>query len=73
KAALDSGEFFQATRHAHTLKSVAGTIGAKQLASAAANLEQACKSESEAGLPLLLRTAEEQLATVLTSLRALPA
>ncbi|HEX7642405.1 MAG TPA: response regulator [Burkholderiaceae bacterium] len=73
KAALDSADFFQATRLAHTLKSVAGAIGAGQLASAAANLENACKSGSAAHLPLLLRTTEEQLSTVLKSLHALSA
>ncbi|MGI9262544.1 MAG: response regulator, partial [Woeseiaceae bacterium] len=43
-AAVAGGDAGTAIRHAHTLKGVAGTIGAMDLQAATANLEQAMKS-----------------------------
>ncbi|MFM8444172.1 MAG: response regulator [Methylococcus sp.] len=39
RAATSAGDWSEALRHAHTLKGLAGTIGARPLAAAAANLE----------------------------------
>jgi len=55
-------------RIAHTLKGLAGTIGAQSLQSRAAFLEKACKDNEESEIPLLLKVAVEELELVLASI-----
>jgi len=57
-----------AMRIAHTLKGLAGTIGAQSLQSRAAFLEKACKDNEESEIPLLLKVAVEELELVLASI-----
>jgi CheY-like chemotaxis protein len=59
-----------AMRVAHTLKGVAGNIGAKEVQKAAHALEQACKTETDKeSLEILLGTVEAILAPILESLK----
>jgi CheY-like chemotaxis protein len=44
--ALSAGEWSDAARALHTLKGLSGTLGARQLATVAAQLEKACKDNS---------------------------
>lgn len=44
EALLEAGDLISAEREAHTLKGLAGSLGAASLQSAAAALEQTCKS-----------------------------
>lgn len=62
-----------ATRQAHTLKGVAGAIGANGVQDAAAALEAACKDEQATadGLEGLLRQVTDALAPVLDGLASL--
>jgi len=54
-----------AVRHAHTVKGVAGTLGAGGLAQVAGELEKTLKTEETAGLPSLLREFESDLNQVM--------
>ena len=72
--ALAHGELVQAKRIAHTLKSVAGAIGAKELSVAAAALEQAIAMPDQDSLPKKLAEFERHLMVVVKGiLAALPA
>jgi len=46
RAAIAEGDWRTAQRHAHTLKGLAGTVGAEALAEAAAQLESACAADA---------------------------
>jgi signal transduction histidine kinase/CheY-like chemotaxis protein/ligand-binding sensor domain-containing protein len=71
-AARERGDRDAATRCAHDLKSVAGSLGMPALQRAAAALEQACSSmRGEAAAPEpLLQAVERELELVLASMRA---
>ena len=56
-------------RLAHTLKGVAGSIGATQVALAAAELENVCKTDAASGVPA--RHLEQLLASLAPVLRAI--
>ena len=72
--ARQEGDHDTATRHAHTLKGVAATIGALPLSAAARELEQACRrSAPDAQLDAALGTVIEALAPVLDGLAGMPA
>ncbi|MFZ4289212.1 PAS domain S-box protein [Variovorax sp. HJSM1_2] len=63
-----------ATRAAHTLKGTAGTIGAKAVAAAAGQLEQACAAGADDDtIKRLLASTLSELATVMAGLDALQA
>jgi polar amino acid transport system substrate-binding protein len=69
---LHSDDETAAERTAHTLKGVAGNIGAKEVQAKAALLEQACKQQqSEQQIKLLLAEVVTEVDIVLTSLSAL--
>ena len=71
-AAQQSDDPEAATRMAHTLKGVAGNIGAKQIQTVAETLETACKQdEDKAIIEVALKTVEESLSPVLQSLAQL--
>ena len=72
RAALEAGHREEATRLAHTLKGLAGTIGARQVQDAAAKLEFLCKHEgSPEMLESTLRQTAADLAEVIGGLRGL--
>ncbi|MBK9616428.1 MAG: response regulator [Uliginosibacterium sp.] len=66
-AAVTDGDMTGATRHAHTLKGVAASLGAERLQHSAAQLEHACKRGQEVGPSFSEASAE--LATLITVLR----
>ncbi len=69
RAACEQGDGDALTRHAHDLKSVAGSLGMPALQRAAAALEEACRLRGEAAaLEPLLQAVQRQLAPVLASL-----
>ncbi|MBE9563639.1 MAG: response regulator, partial [Proteobacteria bacterium] len=68
--ALKSDDAEAATRIAHTLKGVAGNIGATGIQQAAEVLEQACIN-GQADLEELLQTVNDELETVINGLAAL--
>ncbi len=68
RGALDAGDGALAERLAHTLKGVAGNIGAKAVQDAAGQVEQAIHRKSETGDSL--RRLEDTLAAVMPPLRA---
>lgn len=68
--ALKSDDAEAATRLAHTLKGVAGNIGATQVQQAAEALEQACIN-GQADLEELLQSIIDELESVINSLAAL--
>jgi two-component system, sensor histidine kinase and response regulator len=71
QSALDAGDFATAQRLAHTLKGLAGTIGARSVQSAAANLEQSCAAEGDRSeLPQRLGALERTLTPLLALLAA---
>ncbi len=70
QAALASPDSTEAERLAHTLKSTAGTIGARALARIAGQLEEACRSRDSAGIASTLEHATRELAPVLAGLAA---
>jgi len=72
RAAWRAGERTKAGRLAHTLKGVAGTLGAQALQAAAAELEQACREQPDQFPEDPLQRLEAQLLPVLTGLEALP-
>ncbi|MCU7866373.1 MAG: response regulator [Candidatus Thiodiazotropha sp. (ex Lucinoma borealis)] len=67
--ALEEVDTTTATRHAHSLKSSAGSIGALHLQQAALELETACREQTDkAQLLTLLQTVERCLTPVLNEL-----
>ncbi len=69
--AVAEGDEVAATRLAHTLKGVAGSIGAEDLAEAARALESHCRERREAGeIQATLATVREQLDRVIEGLDA---
>ncbi|MCP4695601.1 MAG: response regulator [Gammaproteobacteria bacterium] len=70
RAALAHGEMMQAKRLVHTLKGLAGNIGARKLYWATQALEAAINEESES-IELRLRVTEQYLNAVLRSLEPL--
>jgi PAS domain S-box-containing protein len=73
RAALQANDIALAHRLAHTLKSVAGTIGANSLQSAASRLEQAFANQDARQYESCLSSVETALATVLATLDDLAA
>ncbi len=72
REALRAGEHDTATRHAHTLKGLAGTIGAKKLQEAARHLEAQSLAKGHPGeLEACLRHVLEALGIVLDGLSSL--
>jgi CheY-like chemotaxis protein len=70
RTSYQQGDGDAATRCAHDLKSVAGSLGMPALQRAAAALEEACNLRGEAAsLEPLLQAVQRELAPVLTSLR----
>ncbi len=71
--ALDSDDPQAAERMAHTLKGVAGNIGAKQVQQVAARLEQACQTDNknQAELKPLINEVTNELDIVLNGLESL--
>jgi PAS domain S-box-containing protein len=72
KSALDQEDLETATRIAHTLKGVAGNLGAKSVQEAARFLEQACDERVDRGeIDTLLQDTLHELNPVLEGLTAL--
>ena len=72
RAARASGDAATATRLAHDLKSVAGTLGAQGVNRAAAALEAACTTHGgEAEIDRLVDTVAERLDPVIAGLQSL--
>jgi HPt (histidine-containing phosphotransfer) domain-containing protein len=70
RSAYAAGDLVKATRLAHDLKSVAGTVGAQALSEAADALEHACMNgEDGAGIEALLDSVCGQLDPVIDGLR----
>ncbi|MBF0152684.1 MAG: response regulator [Magnetococcales bacterium] len=67
---LDAGETRDAEREVHTLKGLAGTIGALTLQESAANLEKAILADAES-VDVPLQALEQELSRVLSGLSAL--
>jgi CheY-like chemotaxis protein len=71
----------EASRHAHTLKGTASTLGATQLATFASELETLCKTEADSGVILkqspalaeVVRSTQASLRQVLDAMRPPPA
>jgi two-component system sensor histidine kinase/response regulator len=70
---LNSGETQKAWQAAHTLKGVAGNIGAVELHQAAAKLEQAIKEKRAEQWETALELTRRMLGTVMASIRSLEA
>ena len=68
QAALADQDLESAERHAHSLKGVAGNIGALALQSAAGNLEQATSDGNLASIESFFGTVVDHLGTVLNGL-----
>jgi HPt (histidine-containing phosphotransfer) domain-containing protein len=68
RQALDGKDFELARRLAHTLKGVAGTIGADELRTAAKDLEMAIAEGNAALYDGTLRAVEQNLAVVMASI-----
>ncbi|THB63348.1 MAG: response regulator [Desulfovibrio sp.] len=68
RSALEQGDMDKARRLAHTMKSVAGNLGAKGLAEAAANLSQALAREKSGDWAIELKEFEQALDNVLRDL-----
>ncbi|MBC9249740.1 diguanylate cyclase [Pseudomonas alcaligenes] len=71
QAARSDAEASAAARVAHTLRGTAGNLGARELASAAAALEQACQAGAESAIASCLAQVERCLAPVLAGLESL--
>ncbi|BBP44507.1 PAS domain S-box protein [Thiosulfativibrio zosterae] len=70
KAAQQDADPTAATRAAHTLKGVAGNIGALSVQAAAAELEEACKNEADSlVINTLLQKTLEELSPVIDGLK----
>ena len=70
--ALSRGDRHEATHLLHTLKGVAGNLGAVEVAQSAAGLEDAIHDESMPADPSLVEELSRIIAKVLQSIRALP-
>ena len=70
RAALADGRRADAERGAHTLKSVAGSIGARQLQREAGEVEAALRRGLTAGLDTLIQPAEQSLDDLVSALLA---
>jgi two-component system sensor histidine kinase/response regulator len=68
---IAGGDLAAAARIAHSLKGVAGNVGARELSAAAAAVEAACAPESRADRGPLLRALESPLRTVVEGLEVL--
>jgi len=72
RQAQQSDDETAGVRCAHTLKGVAGNVGAKAIQTAATDLEQACKEAATAEqLDHLLTSVEQELSRVITALSSL--
>jgi PAS domain S-box-containing protein len=72
RSALQAENLDEATRHAHTLKGVAGTIGARKLQKSAANLEILSQHENRGdALETALNQTAKELAIVVDGLAGL--
>jgi CheY-like chemotaxis protein len=71
RQALDGHDFELARRQAHTLKGVAGTIGADELRASAKDLEMAIAEDKAALYDATLRAVEQNLALVMASIAPL--
>jgi signal transduction histidine kinase/DNA-binding response OmpR family regulator/HPt (histidine-containing phosphotransfer) domain-containing protein len=69
RAALGGGDKELARRLAHTLKGLAGTIAAEELAAEAEALETAIRAEGGAGVEPLVQVVERALEVVVSSVR----
>jgi CheY-like chemotaxis protein len=70
RAALDERDDERSVRLAHTLKGVAGTVGASALQQSAAQLEAALKGQSEAAPEALISETGIELDRVLSAIQA---
>ena len=70
---LAAGELEGAEREAHSLKGLAGNLGAVDLATQAAAVESAIKDERHDELGAMLRELEQSLASLLAAIAELPA
>ena len=73
RADLGGGDGEEARRIAHTLKSVAGSLGAASLSATAANIENQLREENPSVPDRDVDTLSEQLAEVIAGLRTLEA
>ncbi len=69
----DQDMYDEAQRHAHSLKGVAGNIGANELQLAAAAVESSFNDSKPSNLAQLLAALQEKLSTVINSLKSLSA
>jgi two-component system sensor histidine kinase/response regulator len=69
--ALAAGDRETARRLAHTLKGIAGTLGAKALQGAATRLDASFKAEPQADVTALVAALDESLAAVLADIETL--
>jgi PAS domain S-box-containing protein len=67
---LEHGSLDVARRLAHTIKGVAGTVGAKKLSEISARLESAIKKGDHDGIPHFLDRFSREVATVMAALKA---
>ncbi|MBL8487976.1 MAG: response regulator, partial [Rhodocyclaceae bacterium] len=72
RAALADGRRDEARRLAHTLKGAAGTLGARDLADAAAGVEAVLRDPAAPVDPAMLDSLEAELAGLAAALQALP-
>ncbi|MEI7848985.1 MAG: Hpt domain-containing protein, partial [Chloroflexota bacterium] len=68
RAALKSDDIELARRLAHTLKGVAGTVGAEELCADVKDLEKALAEGNEPLYEMLLKLVEQRLAVVMASI-----
>lgn len=68
KAALNEADIATAVRHAHSLKGVAGTLGAKRLQHSAAALEQSSKTQNKEETLALYAQVEADLTATATAI-----
>ena len=70
--AIKAGEFPDASRHAHTIKSVAASIGAEAVRQAAETLELHAKTATPDNCPQLAQTLGSAIAQLAEAVAALP-
>jgi HPt (histidine-containing phosphotransfer) domain-containing protein len=70
---IGGGQSEEAHRLAHSLKGVAATLEANELADAAAAVEQAYRSGETGAVPLLVQRMEEKLKLAILAVRTLVA
>jgi polar amino acid transport system substrate-binding protein len=70
RSELEHGDLHVAQRLAHTIKGVAGTVGAKRLSEISSQLESAIKNEDSNRLPNLLNSFGEEVTRVMAVLDA---